>query len=175
TAATVLVVSHDRRLLESVCTQLWVVDLSGQGEVAQVARFAGGYREWRSAVSNGWSVASALAERANQLPGQADASGPTNAPKQPKPAEKGQPDRAKGRQQRPALSKDAYRRRRQLVEEDLTRLGLRKSQLELALGDPTVQANFVELRRVSSELADVDAALGVAEDAWLTLADQAPR
>ncbi|MGI8928362.1 MAG: ribosomal protection-like ABC-F family protein, partial [Candidatus Limnocylindrales bacterium] len=42
TAATVLVVSHDRRLLESVCTQLWVVDLSGQGEVAQVARFAGG-------------------------------------------------------------------------------------------------------------------------------------
>ena len=31
----------------------------------------------------------------------------------------------------PRLSKDAYRRRRQVVEDDLTRLGLRKSQLEL--------------------------------------------
>jgi hypothetical protein len=62
-----------------------------------------------------------------------------------------------------------------VVEDDLTRLGLRKTQLELALGDPNIQANFVELRRVSSELADVDAALAQAEDAWLVLADQAPR
>ena len=61
------------------------------------------------------------------------------------------------------------------MEDDLTRLGLRKSQLELALGDPGVQANFVELRRVTSELADVDAALAQAEDAWQTLAEQAPR
>jgi hypothetical protein len=38
-----------------------------------------------------------------------------------------------------------------------------------------VQANFVELRRVTSELADVDAALAQAEDAWLSLAEQAPR
>jgi hypothetical protein len=75
----------------------------------------------------------------------------------------------------PRLSKDAYRRRREIVETDLTRLGLRKSQLELALSDPRVQANFVELRRVSSELADVDAALAQAEEAWLVLADQAPR
>ena len=73
------------------------------------------------------------------------------------------------------LSKDAYRRRRAVVEDDLTRLGLRKSQLELALGDPGVQANFVELRRVTSELADVNAALAQAEDAWLVLAEQAPR
>jgi hypothetical protein len=73
------------------------------------------------------------------------------------------------------LSKDAYRRQLQRVEEDLTRLGLRKSQLELALGDRAVQANFVELRRLSSELADVDAALGQAEDAWLALSERAPR
>ncbi len=163
-AATVVVVSHDRRLLESVCNQLWVVDLPRAGEVAQVARFAGGYREWRAAVSGGWSVADALAQRAT-----------TKASKPSKPAETDGAGRARTRAPRQVLSKDAYRRRRQLVEEDLTRLGLRKSQLELALGDPAVQSNFVELRRVSSELADVDAALGVAEDAWLTLADQAPR
>jgi hypothetical protein len=72
------------------------------------------------------------------------------------------------------LSKDAYRRRKQQLEADLTRLGLRKTQLELAVGDPAVSANFVELRRITSELADVDVALAAAEDAWLTLEDQAP-
>ena len=44
----------------------------------------------------------------------------------------------------------------------------------LDLEDPAVQANFVELRRLGSELADVDAALSQAEDAWLTLEERAP-
>ena len=130
-----------------------------------MARFAGGYREWRAAVAGGWSVASALAQPMSG----------SRPSEQPRLAEGRRPERPRPRQARQVLSKDAYRRRRQLVEEDLTRLGLRKSQLELALGDSTVQSNFVELRRVSSELADVDAALGAAEDAWLTLAEQAPR
>ena len=52
-----------------------------------------------------------------------------------------------------ALSKDAYRASRSGIEGDLTRLGLRRNHLELALGDPAVPANFVELRRVTSELA----------------------
>ncbi len=73
------------------------------------------------------------------------------------------------------LSKDAYRRQRQLLDGELTRLGLRRGHLELAMGDPSTQANFVELRRVSSELADVDAALAQAEEAWLILEERAPR
>ena len=40
--------------------------------------------------------------------------------------------------------------------------------------DPAVAANFVELRRVTSELADVGKALDAAEDAWLDLEEQAP-
>ena len=75
---------------------------------------------------------------------------------------------------RPKLSKDAYRRQLAAAEADLTRLGLRKSHLELALADPVVQSNFVELRRVTSELADVDAALAAAEEAWLELAGPPP-
>ncbi len=168
-AATVVVVSHDRRLLDSVCTQLWVVDQPADGGIAQVARFAGGYREWRTAVSGGWTVGSALA-RTSGATGQSPDVLPTKAPTTSQPVA-----RPRARQPRLVLSKDAYRRRRQVVEEDLTRLGLRKSQLELALSDPSVQQNFVELRRVSSELADVDAALAQAEDAWLVLAEQAPR
>jgi hypothetical protein len=72
------------------------------------------------------------------------------------------------------LSKDAYRRQKATLDAELTRLGLRKNHLELALGDPAVAANFVELRRVTSELADVDAALAVAEDTWLELEERAP-
>ena len=68
-------------------------------------------------------------------------------------------------------------RSRQLtrIEEDMTRLGVRKSQLELALGDPGAQSSFVELRRLTSELADVDQALAQAEEAWLALEERAPR
>ena len=74
----------------------------------------------------------------------------------------------------PKLSKDAYRRQREAVDGELTRLGLRKNHLELATGNPSVQANFVELRRITSELADVEAALAAAEDAWLSLEERAP-
>jgi hypothetical protein len=72
------------------------------------------------------------------------------------------------------LSKDAYRRQKGVVESDLTRLNLRKNHLELAMGDPAVAGNYVELRRVTSELADIDVALATAEDAWLELEERAP-
>jgi hypothetical protein len=75
---------------------------------------------------------------------------------------------------REKLSKDAYRRQRAQVDAELTRLGLRKSQLELSMGSPVIAANFVEMRRVASELADVEQALATAEDAWLELEERAP-
>ncbi len=42
------------------------------------------------------------------------------------------------------------------------------------MGSPAIAANFVEMRRVTSELADVERALAAAEDAWLDLEDRAP-
>jgi len=192
TGATVLLVSHDRRLLESICTSLWVVAPAAGGQVgpgappASAAPFDGGYRAWREAVAGGWSVKSELELQSRRL--QSSMAGRAATPRAPLAAEQDEPVRtattgrpaggpkpARRPSGGPRLSKDAYRRRKQAVEDDLTRLGLRKSQLELALSDPNVQANFVELRRVTSELADVDAALAQAEDAWLTLAEQAPR
>ena len=186
TPGTLLVVSHDRRLLETICERLWVVD------EAMAVPFDGGYRAWRQAVADGWTVAAEAARRQNRLrpgtpgsPGTRPAAAHAQAPAGRKgdavvlapdsikagPSSTTPADRRKGR---PKLSKEAYRRRREALDAELARLGLRKSQLELAIGTPSVAANFVEMRRVTSELADVDRALGAAEDAWLELEEVAP-
>lgn len=152
---TVLLVSHDRRLLERVCTQLWVV---GNG---RVVRFDGGWRAWRGAVANGWAIASADAP---------DVATPPLELHTPSAAPSPSASRHAGRvSKRPALSKEQVRRRRAAVDADLERLGLRKSQLELALLDPKVIASYTELARITSELADVSTALAAAEEAWLAL------
>jgi len=186
TVATLLVVSHDRRLLEGIAQRLWVVEAGRAGAPGRVAPFDGGWRAWRAAVADGWTVEAELAQQARRLDGRSAGSdgrtaaapagrssttggGSTHPTGSPEPV----PSRASGRGA--PLSKDAYRRQRTLVDGDLTRLGLRKTHLELALGQPDVQANFVELRRLASELADVDAALAQAEDAWLALEERAPR
>ncbi len=191
--ATLMVVSHDRRLLETICEKLWVVD------DALAVPFDGGYRAWRQAVADGWTVAAEAKRREHRLrpgsPGSARAGEPARSGGGGDPGRNrrsgAQSDRG-GSSSRPAgqsaaaakaadrkpvrlrLSKDAYRRRREVIDGELSRLGLRKSQLELAMAQPSVAANFVELRRVTSELADVERALAEAEDAWLELEERAP-
>ncbi len=175
---TMLIVSHDRRLLESVCDRLWVVEPGEGGQPGAVAVFDGPYTAWRTAVGEGWTVATALArapiaQRVGGIMTPATPATPKAPPNTAAPSTPTNGRRPAARQ--PALSKDAYKRQMQRIEEDLTRLGVRKNQLELALGDPKVQTNFVELRRVTSELADVDGGLAQAEEAWLALSERAPR
>jgi ATP-binding cassette subfamily F protein 3 len=168
--ATVLVVSHDRRLLETLCERLWVVD------DGIAAPFDGRYPGWRTARRAGWTTASAAEREALRLRGGRAAATvgerPARASKAAPPVE---PTPVRRRAARgPKLSKDSYRRQKSVVEAELTRLGLRKSHLELSIADPGVASNFVELRRVTSELADVETALASAEDAWLELEERAP-
>jgi ATP-binding cassette subfamily F protein 3 len=178
TPATLLVVSHDRRLLETVCDRLWVV------ESGLAAPFEGGYRAWRAAIADGWTVAGAIEQEAKRLrtgsraasvagarPAAARGAGLAAVIAAPT-ARSGRSPRRAGRREK--LSKDAYRRQKAQVEGELTRLGLRKSHLELAMGDPAVAANFVELRRITSEMADVDTALSATEDLWLDIEERAP-
>jgi ATP-binding cassette subfamily F protein 3 len=187
--ATLLVVSHDRRLLETICEKLWVVD-----ETLAVP-FDGGYRAWRQAVADGWTVQAEAARRQHRLrpgsPGSrpapaadtprrqrsspaGDRPSPVSVAGEPSARPRASAGAGARTRARPRLSKEAYRRRREVLDAELSRLGLRKSQLELAMGSPSVAANFVEMRRVTSELADVDQALTNAEDAWLELEEQAP-
>ncbi|HYC07674.1 MAG TPA: ABC-F family ATP-binding cassette domain-containing protein [Candidatus Binatia bacterium] len=171
TPATVVVVSHDRRLLETICDRLWVVD------EGLAVPFDGGYRAWRAAVSDGWSTEVAAESEARRLHGGTGARRPGVASPATVQAATTEPTTRATRATRPKaarLSKDQYHRQKTTVDAELTRLGLRKNHLELALADPAVSANFVELRRVTSELADVDVALAAAEEAWLELEERAP-
>src|SRR4029078_13117994 len=59
--ASMLGVSHDRRFLDTVCERLWVVDDGA------VAPFDGGYRAWRQAIADGWTVSAALEQEAKRL------------------------------------------------------------------------------------------------------------
>ncbi|MFI5226030.1 MAG: ribosomal protection-like ABC-F family protein [Candidatus Limnocylindrales bacterium] len=176
TPATVVVVSHDRRLLETICDRLWVVD------DGLAVPFDGGYRAWRAAVSDGWSPDAAAETEARRLHGRSsrgaagdrDGRGTSVAVASAPAAASAPTASAARRPPRSKLSKDQYRRQKAAIDADLTRLGLRKNHLELAMTDPTVNANFVELRRITSELADVEVALGAAEEAWLELEERAP-
>ncbi len=163
--STMLIVSHDRRLLESVCGSLWVVEPGVGTEPGTIAVFDGGYTAWRAAVNDGWTVAAALARapiaqrrrrhvataaRRRSVSGRR-ARSPRGLP----PAMANVRRRSSRRCPRTPTSARSRR-----IEDDLTRLGVRKNQLELALGDSKVQTNFVELRRLTSELADVDGGAG---------------
>ncbi|HEX5466050.1 MAG TPA: ABC-F family ATP-binding cassette domain-containing protein, partial [Candidatus Limnocylindrales bacterium] len=59
TPATILLVSHDRRLLETVCGGLWVVEAGIGAEPGLAVAFDGGWRAWREAVAEGWTAARA--------------------------------------------------------------------------------------------------------------------
>ncbi len=197
TDATLLVVSHDRRLLEKVCGSLWVVD------DGVAVPFDGGYRAWRTAMADGWTVKAAAEREAvrfhggraretgGRRPGVAvgtSSPGPRSRSSRPVASspgsgrttsagaatEKGVSASLVPRPPVAKVSKDAYRRRRAQIDEELARLNERKQHLESALLDPGVHGNFVELRRVSGDLAIVDEALAAAEEAWLELEEAAP-
>jgi ATPase subunit of ABC transporter with duplicated ATPase domains len=174
--ATLLLVSHDRRLLETVCQKLWVVDHGA------AVSFDGGYRAWRAAVASGWTVAAALEVESARLRGGSHRTAIAShrvaatavTSQRGKASTTAVPPPAPRTKKKEKLSKEAYRKQKLSVEADLTRLNLRKNHLELAMGDPAVAANFVEMRRVTSELADIEVVLATAEDAWLDLEERAP-
>ena len=146
--------------------------------------FDGGYRAWRAAVADGLDRGGrrragggplrrrrARARRRGRGRRRAGARHGAGADRQRRPPAR-RPRRAESpsRLRANARRHDASEAREALegrlpppegrsLDDELTRLGLRKNHLELAIGDPAVAANFVELRRVTSELADVDEAL----------------
>ena len=193
TTATLLVVSHDRRLLETMCDRLWVVDEgpgrrstaaiapggrrspTAGGSARRAGPRGGGPRPGRGRGAGGPRAATAAGSRPRRRGGGRSRwrgahrggggrAGPAPARRAARPRRHGQPK----------LSKDAYRRQRAVIDDDLSRLGLRKGHLELALMDPSIAANFVELRRVTASWPTWTRRCAAAEEAWLLLEERAP-
>ena len=155
--ATILVVSHDRRLLETVCERA-VGRRRRRSPCRSTAAIAPGARRRRrldgpSAGARGGAAAAGAGRARLRAPptrgrrlaaaARLDGRGRRTAARRrrggPAPPRRARPGSAA-----PKLSKDAYRRRASALDAELGRLGLRKSQLELALGTPV---DHVELRR----------------------------
>jgi ATP-binding cassette subfamily F protein 3 len=184
TPAAVVLASHDRRLLEDVCQRLWIV---AEGLVVP---FDGGYREWRAAVEAGWRPAAGRVVEVGgtgiapppgtglgrRRPGSSAlrTAGPPTAVPQSATASPSASPPPDAPPVRPPLSKEQYRRQAAALEERLAALQQRRAEILAALAQPSVQANFVELRRLTGELAEVEADLQGAEEAWLELAAAAP-
>ena len=160
TTATLLLVSATTGgCSRRVCERLWVVDEAprrpvrgglpglarrGRGRLARgrgVPARAGAVpraRQRRRDRRGGARSAGRAGAARDRDPGRATARARRSAPTQTAAA------RAP---RQPKLSKDAYRRQKAVIEDDLARLGLRKSHLELALDEPD---HGSELRRAAA-------------------------
>jgi ABC transport system ATP-binding/permease protein len=147
---TVVVASHDRAFLERTVEDVVVIDTAG-GLPARVGQVPGGYAAYeaarRSRVAAGTARPAAPARRAPA----------GERPSRERPAG--------GRT--PSTLRHLLRR----AESDMARLQERQAVLEAELA--AAGSDHVALARVGEELSAVAAELARAEEAWLTLAEEA--
>ena len=179
TPATVLVVSHDRRLLETLCERLWVVDDGLGGRRSTAATGRGARRSRRAGRSRRSSSASGAPLRRRAPDGRRPPGPPAASARRPRPraAARGAPRRRPAARPRTA-SAEALQGRLPAPEAasrpNSPGSGCARASWSWRSATRPSGANFVELRRLTSELADVEAALAAAEDAWLALEERAP-
>jgi ATP-binding cassette subfamily F protein uup len=145
-----VVVSHDRALLERTVTDVVVIDEDTRGR-----RRPGGYAAWEEA------------RRARRTTGRTSA-GPA-APRAPDPRPAARPPQARASRRSPAhlhkLIKEA--------EGTIRRLERRRDAVTAELADGT--ADHVRMAELGRDLATTEADLATAEDAWLELTTEAER
>ena len=136
---TMLFVSHDRRLISLLATQLWII------EDGEASLFRGTFEEWI---------------RGRQLTQQSyTAKVPTEAPKTR--------SRQSDRQRRTsAAQKRAKQARARNQEELITRLEERLAEINSALQSATERQNVAEIARLGNEYNTTQARLDQAWDEW---------
>ncbi|GAB4438790.1 MAG: ABC-F family ATP-binding cassette domain-containing protein [Anaerolineae bacterium] len=139
---TILLVSHDRYLVDALATQIWALD---EGEMVV---FEGPYREYVQARAGGQSP-------------------PTPPPPQ-KPPEVGR--KANGQQRdRPRLSPYARTRRVKEVEARIDWLEVRLVELSGELGAASEEGDVARVRTLGEEYATVEAELESRLEEWEAL------
>jgi len=147
----VVVVSHDRALLERTVTDVFVIDDQHLGR-----RRPGGFGAWEEARRALLSAGRTPALGAKPKPAAPTKAGPPKAV----------PPTADARRR----SLSTLRRLIRDAERDLAELEHRREQLAEALTKAT--ADHQALAQIGTEMAEVQAGLGEAEQRWLTLSDE---
>ena len=150
---TLVVVSHDRAFLERTVEDVVVLD-GHSGRSGRVARVPGGF------------AAYVAARRSGRRPGRA---GPAVAGSRPEPGGGGGRRRPEPGERRRSPSTLRHLLRRAEVEVEK----LREQQSTLTAELATVSDDHARLAEIGERLSAVGAELGAAEDAWLSLAEEA--
>jgi len=170
---TLMLVSHDRALLRSVCDEFWLV---GRGVVADFDGDLDDYQRYlldeakrlreeaKIAVRD---AAAAIATAAEPVA----AAAPAPAANEPTAANKNPQQRkqdAQGRQQRSDQAKPIKREIAQ-IDERLAAAGTERAALEARLAQPLPSAEIAEAGKRLKTLNDE---IGRLEERWLALSDQ---
>jgi ATP-binding cassette subfamily F protein 3 len=140
----VILISHDRHLLEACVDRLWLVK---NGTVRSFDGDLDGYR------------ADLLAERGQRARGQREES----ATAQPKTARADQRREAAARRAETA----PLRRAVQAAEKELERLTAKRDEIDAALADPRAYEDAGKAQKLSIARADIVRGMAAAEEAWL--------
>jgi len=143
--SAVILISHDRHLIEACVDRLWLV------KDGTVRSFEGDLDAYRADL---------LAERGQRARAQREES-----------AAAGQPKTARVDQRREAAARRAetapLRRAVQAAEKELERLTAKRDEIDAALADPRAYEDAGKAQKLSIARADVVRRMAVAEEAWL--------
>ncbi len=155
---TLMLVSHDRALLRSVCDEFWLV---ARGRVAPFDGDLADYQRYLLDATRDATKTEAAGAR------QASAGGPNDSKPPPNPAEQRRQE-AQRRQQLAEKTRPLKRALEQ-AERRMQQLGDERAALEQRLATPLAPADIAEAGR---RLKAVEGELAVLEDEWLHLSDQ---
>jgi ATP-binding cassette subfamily F protein uup len=164
-AGTLVVVSHDRYLIERICDSTMAIRPDGS-----LAALPGGIEQYLAERAAGGSAPASGASSASRSAPKASASAPTGTGE----AQPGE-GAAGARGQNPAAARAdaaqarAARRELQRLEREIERLGAREAKLHQQMAEQA--ADYQAVAALDEQLREVLAAKDAAETAWLEQAD----
>ena len=151
---TLILISHDRALIDACCDRLLILD--GKGHVTQ---FLGNYTEWTRATAE--AAAEPVAKSAPK---------PKQAPK-PKPAEK-QAEPAKGQLKKEKTPRGRFSwMKPEQIEAKMTELETERRTIDAELADPGVWTDHVRANGLTERRDALSAELDELETEWLRKAE----
>ncbi len=155
---TILMVSHDRYLIDRLATQIWAVD--NQGRDGKLHVHHGAYTDYVLAREQSAESSRTLRQQAREIERQTrEAAQQTNGA-----GNNGQPARSKNEERRHQKKVDAAEAQVHALEQRLTQL-----EAEIAAASEAQQVD--KIQRLSQQYADVQAQLEASMEAWVLVAE----